>query len=123
PDDHERSAEAPHLLKSVGRTLTGSAVAIVDPETGEEVPAGTHGEVLIAGHQVMSGYLGDADATEEARIGNWFRSGDIGSLDEEGFLYLHDRLKDMIISGGENIYPAQIEQLLARLPGVLEVAV
>lgn len=123
PDDHDRSAQAPHRLRSVGRVLRGSAIAIVDPHTLDEVPVGTHGEVLIAGHQVMAGYASDGAANEAARIGSWFRSGDIGSLDEDGFLYLHDRLKDMIISGGENIYPAEVERVLASLPGVLESAV
>lgn len=123
PDDHDRADQEPHRLASVGRSLPGSAVAVIDPDTLEVLPPGAHGEVVVGGHQVMRGYWRDPEETASARVGGWFRTGDVGSFDEDGFLYLHDRLKDMLISGGENVYPAEIERVLSSLPGILDAAV
>ena len=123
PDDHDGADRAPHRLASVGRPLPGSVVAVIDPETLEVLPPGAHGEVVVGGHQVMRGYWRNPGETAASCVGGWFRTGDVGSFDEDGFLYLHDRLKDMLISGGENVYPAEIERVLASLPGVLDAAV
>jgi acyl-CoA synthetase (AMP-forming)/AMP-acid ligase II len=85
---------------------------------------GDSGEVWVRGEQVMSGYFGRPEQTADAlRTDGWFRTGDAGRLDGEGYLYLTDRVKDMIISGGENIYPAEIERVLVEHPAVAEVAV
>lgn len=112
---------------SVGLPLPGTDIRLVD-ESGREVPAGEAGEIVSRGHIVMTGYYGrpdaDADATWIDPDGQrWLRTGDIGHLDAEGFLYLVDRRKDMIISGGQNIYPADIEAVLVTHPVVSEVAV
>ena len=81
------------------------------------------GEVIVQGPNIMAGYWDDPEHTAEVLAGGWYHTGDAGSLDDEGFLYIRDRYKDMIISGGENIYPAEIESALLELPGVLEAAV
>lgn len=108
------SAGLPHFFTDV---------KIVDP-SGAELPAGEAGEILISGPNVIKEYWQLPEASEAAFInGNWFRSGDMGYLDDEGFLYISDRLKDMIISGGENIYPAEVEQAIMELEGVASVAV
>jgi fatty-acyl-CoA synthase len=89
-------------------------------EDGAVVPRGTVGEVEISGQNVVPGYHANADATAAAFTGDgWFRSGDLGYLDSDGYLYVADRLKDMIISGGENIYPAEVENLINDLEGRL----
>lgn len=93
-------------------------------DRGEVVPRGTIGEIEIQGPNVFLGYHGLPEKTAESfRDGGWFRSGDMGYLDDDGFLFIADRLKDMIISGGENIYPAEIENLIADVDGVTGVAV
>jgi long-chain acyl-CoA synthetase len=95
---------------------------VVSPND-EDVPPGTSGEVLARGDSLMLGYWNLADATASALRGGWMHTGDIGYFDGEGNLYLLDRLKDMIISGGENIYPREVEELLCLLPDVSECAV
>lgn len=97
-------------------------VRIVGPD-GEPLPPGQDGEIEISGPNVIREYWLRPDATRDARRGEWFRSGDIGHLDEQGYLVVSDRLKDMIISGGENIYPAEIEQIIMERPEVESVAV
>jgi fatty-acyl-CoA synthase len=97
-------------------------VRIAGPD-GEALAAGEVGEIQISGPNVMAAYWNRPDATRDAYDGEWFRSGDIGHLDEDGYLIVSDRLKDMIISGGENIYPAEVEQLIMELPEVESVAV
>ncbi|MGM7668328.1 o-succinylbenzoate--CoA ligase [Microbacterium sp. A93] len=93
-------------------------------EDGREVPTGTVGEIEVSGPNVFAGYYGRPEETAEAFTADgWFRSGDLGYLDDDGVLYISDRLKDMIISGGENIYPAEIENLINDLDGVTGVAV
>ena len=88
------------------------------------VPRGTVGEIEISGPNVFPGYHGLPDATADAFTADgWFRSGDLGYLDSDGYLYIADRLKDMIISGGENIYPAEVENLISDIDGVTGVAV
>jgi len=108
---------------SVGLPHFFTEVRITD-ESGAVVPAGTVGEIEIAGPNVFAGYHGLPEATASAfRADGWFRSGDLGYLDDDGYLYISDRLKDMIISGGENIYPAEVENLINDIRGISGVAV
>lgn len=123
PEDHLSAQAAEHRLRSVGRPVAGAPIRIVDPVTLEDVPPGAVGEVLIGGPQIMAGYYGNESATAEAVVDGWLRTGDGGSFDSDGYLYLHDRLKDMIISGGENVYPAEVESVLSGIDGVAEAAV
>ena len=109
-------------LGTVGPPMPGQSLRIVDPD-GQELPVGESGEVLIAGPTVMRGYLGNPEATARTVINGWLHTGDVGVLDEDGYLTIVDRIKDMIIRGGENLYPKEIEAALAAFPGVLEVAV
>ncbi|MCY1401714.1 Long-chain-fatty-acid--CoA ligase FadD13 [compost metagenome] len=98
-------------------------VRIVDPSSLEPLAPGLDGEVWCRGPMMFSGYWRNPQATQVAIQKGWYRTGDIGRIDEHGFLHVVDRLKDMIISGGENIYPAELEAVIASLPGVAEVAV
>lgn len=124
PDDHHPAPGLESRLRSVGRPLPGSQVRIVDPATLEVLPVGERGEVLIGGDLVMKGYWRRPDATEAALLpGGWLRTGDGGSVDEDGYLFLHDRIKDMIVSGAENVYPAEVESVLSGHPDIAEVAV
>ncbi|GEL18283.1 long-chain-fatty-acid--CoA ligase [Pseudonocardia asaccharolytica] len=123
PQDHENSAVA-HRLVSAGTPIHGVEIEIRDPATGEPVPAGTPGEIWVRTEQLMSGYWGKPEATADTITPDgWLRSGDGGYLDADGYIYVTDRIKDMIISGGENIYPAEIERVLAEHPGIADVAV
>ncbi|WP_416898733.1 MAG: AMP-binding protein [Minwuia sp.] len=117
--DHPRYAER---LGSVGVARTDVEVRVVD-ETDNPLPAGEIGEVAVRGPVVMQGYLDRPDATAETLKGGWLHTGDMGSFDEDGFLTLKDRSKDMIISGGTNIYPREIEEVLLRHPLVAEASV
>lgn len=107
---------------TVGKAFPGQQIRIVDIN-GAEVPAGVDGEVIIAGPNIMRGYLGRPEATADTVIDGWLHTGDIGHLDTEGYLTLAGRSKDMIIRGGENIYPREIEDVLSSDPTVLEAAV
>lgn len=107
---------------SVGRPLPGMSVAIFD-DLDHEVPPGVVGEVVTQGVNLMKGYYHDAQGTALALRGGWYHTGDLGYLDEEGFLYVIDRKKDMIIRGGQNVYPIEVENVLYQHPGVLECAV
>jgi acyl-CoA synthetase (AMP-forming)/AMP-acid ligase II len=97
-------------------------VRIVD-ENDQDVPVGVVGEVISRSDAVMAGYLDMPEETERALRGGWFRAGDLARRDEQGYLYIAGRAKDMIIRGGENIYPVEIETVLSRLPGVEQAAV
>ncbi len=120
PEDH--LPDHPRLA-SAGRVSFGWEVRIVGPDEAD-LPAGTPGELLIRGECLFSGYWRDPDATAAAFAeGGWYRTGDIASLTADGYLFILDRAKDMIISGGENIYPAEVEAVLARHQAVAEVAV
>ncbi len=120
PEDHQ--PDHPRLA-SAGRISFGWEVRITDPD-GRDLAADTPGELLIRGECLFSGYWRDPDATAAAFAEDgWYRTGDIASLSPDGYLYLRDRAKDMIISGGENIYPAEVEAVLARHPAVAEAAV
>lgn len=109
-------------LASVGRPQTIVEVRVAD-ETGRTLPVGESGEILVRGDTVMSGYWGNAAASAETLAGGWLHTGDLGSFSTDGFLTLRDRSKDMIISGGSNIYPREIEEVLLRHPDVREAAV
>jgi long-chain acyl-CoA synthetase len=123
PADHDPE-HRPQLLRSCGRPLPWVELTVIDPDTLEPVPAGVVGEVAARSTQVMRGYWNQPEATAEAVTEDgWFRTGDAGYLDGDGYLYLHDRIKDMIVSGGENVYPAEIENVLARHPAIADAAV
>ncbi|GAA4546681.1 class I adenylate-forming enzyme family protein [Pseudonocardia xishanensis] len=114
--------EAAEHVGSVGRVLLGHEIRVVD-SADRDVPVGEAGQVLLRGPSVMSGYWKRPEATAEALAGGWLHTGDIGRLDADGFLTLVDRAKDMLISGGLNVYPAEIETVLAGRPGLEECAV
>ncbi len=119
---HEDHAPALGKLRSCGRSYAGSEMRIVG-EDGESLPPGETGEVVVRSPILMRGYFRNATATCEALRDGWLHTGDAGYLDEDGYLFIRDRLKDMIISGGENVYPAEVENALAAHSGVAEVAV
>ena len=112
----------PRRAGTVGIAFPGQQIRIVDAG-GTEVPTGVHGEVIIAGPNVMRGYLGRPDETARVIIDGWLHTGDVGHLDTDGYLTLVGRSKDMIIRGGENIYPKEIEDVLTSDATVLEAAV
>jgi fatty-acyl-CoA synthase len=116
------AAEARRKVGSCGTPAPHCAVRVVDG-AGNDVPAGARGEVVVRGPNLLTEYWRRPDATAAALIDGWFHSGDIGHVDAEGFLYIDDRKKDVIISGGENIYPAEVEAVLAEVPGIAEAAV
>jgi fatty-acyl-CoA synthase len=120
-------ADAARKPASTGKTAVHCEIRLANEEgsgeEGDEVAVGEKGEILVRGPNVMTKYWGDAEATREAFTGRWFHTGDIGHFDEEGFLYVDGRIKDMIISGGENIYPALIENLLSERDEIEEIAV
>ncbi|HEX4206379.1 MAG TPA: long-chain fatty acid--CoA ligase [Ktedonobacteraceae bacterium] len=107
---------------SVGKPVFHSRARIAN-EQGQELPVGTVGELLLAGPHVCSGYWKRPEATAEARFGDWWRTGDLARCDDEGYYAIVGRKKDMLISGGENVYPAEIENVLATHPAIAEVAV
>jgi len=109
-------------LWSCGRPMFGNLARVAGPD-GEELPPGQTGEILYRGANLMAGYARRPEATVEAMLGGWFRTGDAGTMDADGFLFIKDRIKDMMVSGGENIYPAEVESVLAGHPDVADVAV
>ena len=119
PEDHARGD---HVLQSAGRPVPGTVVSI-QSEDGTELGVGEVGEVCVRGGQFMQEYWRKPEETEEAFRGGWYHSGDAGRLDEEGYLYLVDRTKDMIVTGGENVYSTEVEQAVAAHPAVAQVAV
>jgi fatty-acyl-CoA synthase len=117
-DDIRRKTE------TVGRAMPEIEVSILDPETGQECPPGVQGEICCRGYNVMKGYYNNEQATRETLDANgWLHSGDLGTIDEDGYFVVTGRLKDMIIRGGENIYPREIEEFLYSLDGVADVQV
>jgi long-chain acyl-CoA synthetase len=120
--DHDPVGK-PGLLRSCGRPYPWVEFRVVDP-AGEDVPVGQVGELWTRSHQNTIGYWNNPAATAEAITPDgWFRTGDAGYADADGYLYLHDRVKDMIVSGGENVYPAEVENVLMKHPSVADVAV
>ncbi len=128
PEDHEPGGPRAYLLRSAGQAVGGGRLRIVDPGTLEDAPDGEVGEIWIQSIRNFTGYWRDPQATAEAfpqgrdAAGGWFRSGDVGYL-KDGYLFIHDRVKDMIISGGENIYPAEVENIIMQHPAVADCAV
>ncbi len=111
---------------TVGRPIWGTEAAVAAPEIENRIellPQGEVGEVVLRGHNIFAGYLNNPQATAEVLIDGWFRSGDLGVIDEDGFLSIVDRKKDLIIRGGFNVYPREVEEVLAAHPGVAQVAV
>jgi long-chain acyl-CoA synthetase len=119
---HEELVLDTPRVRSCGQPATGVEVRIVDGE-GQDVPAGTVGDVLVRSASVMAGYWQKPEATAEVMRGDWYLTGDLAYRDDESYLYLVDRAKDMIVSGGENIYSTEVEDALASHPAVEEVAV
>lgn len=121
PQDHD--ADNPRRLGSCGKPLRHVEIRIVDERGGEVREAGRIGEIVCRSAQTMKGYWNSPAETASVLRDGWLHTGDAGFFDEDGYLYIHDRLKDMIISGGENIYPAEVERALAGHPVVADVAV
>ncbi len=117
-----RKEDIPHKVGSAGRPLMHTKVKIVNGD-GELCAPNEQGEIWFKGLSVTPGYWRNEAANEKAFVDGWFRSGDIGRKDEDGYVYIEDRIKDMYISGGENVYPAEIENLLYQMPQIQEVAV
>ncbi len=123
-EDHDPGGPRAYLLRSVGKAVPEVEIRIVDTASLEDLPVGEVGEVWLRGPQVMSGYARNPEATAAAMPGEgWLRTGDAGYLDADGYLFLKDRVKDMIISGGENIYPAEVENALFSHPAIADCAV
>ncbi|MGE3541321.1 MAG: long-chain-fatty-acid--CoA ligase [Candidatus Tectimicrobiota bacterium] len=125
PKEEHLTAGDPHKerrLASAGRETTGVRVRVVDDDDCD-LAAGEHGEIVVRSDLVMQGYWNNPAATAETLRQGWHHTGDIGYLDEDGYLYITDRKKDMIISGGANIYPREIEEVICTHPSVLEVSV
>ncbi|KUI27683.1 long-chain fatty acid--CoA ligase [Mycobacterium sp. IS-1742] len=123
PEAH-RDTEHPERLVSAGQLIPNAELRVVDPDTGEEVQTDRQGELWFRTPQLMKGYHNRPEATAEAVTPDgWFRTGDVGRIDPDGFIFVEDRLKDMIISGGENVYSIEVERVLAEHPAVTEVAV
>ncbi|HEY9249478.1 MAG TPA: AMP-binding protein, partial [Rariglobus sp.] len=110
------------ILRSCGKPVLGAQVRIVD-DAGSALPRGSAGEVIVRGPNLMSGYLNRPEDTAKAVRDGWLHTGDVGMLDDEGNLYILDRIKDMIVTGGENVYSAEVEQAISAHEGVLEAAV
>ncbi len=122
-EDHQPGGPRGHLLRSCGRPIENHSLKVVDQQTGEALVDGSVGEIWVRGPQVMKGYWRNEKATLESTTAEgWFKTGDAGYF-EDGYLYIHDRVKDMIISGGENIYPAEIENVLMQHPDITDAAV
>ncbi|MBB2497098.1 long-chain-fatty-acid--CoA ligase [Aquipseudomonas ullengensis] len=122
PENHSAQARKSGLARSVGRGGYGVNVKIVD-EQGVEVPRGTVGEIIVRGPNIMQGYLNKPEETAKALRDGWLYTGDGAYMDEQGYIYIVDRLKDMIVTGGENVYSAEVENIIARHPAVLMCAV
>ena len=121
PEEH-RDREHPERLRSAGKPMTGGELRIMTA-TGEPAAPGEVGEIQARSPTVMAGYWHQPEATEAALTDGWLRTGDAGRVDEHGYVYIEDRVKDMFISGGENVYPAEVERVVSELEGVTEVAV
>jgi long-chain acyl-CoA synthetase len=122
--DHDPDGPRQHLLRSAGRPYPWVELRIVDPATGRDRPPRAVGEVWLRAPNVMAGYFNRPEETKAALTPDgWLRTGDGGYVDDEGYLFLTDRVKDMIVSGGENVYPVEVEEVLAQHPDVSDVAV
>lgn len=123
-DADHRDSTRPELQLSAGKAVLGCEIRIVDPETGAPLPPGEPGEVWVRSNQNMTGYLNRPEATAETITDDdWVRTGDVGRLDADDYVYIEDRLKDMIITGGENVYGPEVESVLIEHPAVADAAV
>ncbi len=122
-DAAHRDETHPERLVSAGRPIPGVEARVVDPATLSDVGPGASGELWWRTEQATPGYLGRPDATAELLHDGWLRSGDVGRIDEDGFVFIEDRVKDMIITGGENVYSPEVERVLAEHSAILEIAV
>jgi acyl-CoA synthetase (AMP-forming)/AMP-acid ligase II len=122
--DHDPDGPRRGLLRSAGKPFSSVEVRIVDANTGNDAGLGEVGEVWTRSRYNMAGYWGKPEETAATIDGDgWLRTGDAGYFDSDGYLYLHDRIKDMIVSGGENIYPAEVENVLLSHPAIVDAAV
>jgi acyl-CoA synthetase (AMP-forming)/AMP-acid ligase II len=123
-DDDHRDPARPELQLAAGKAVLGCEIRIADPETGNPLATGESGEVWVRSNQNMTGYLNRPDATAETiTADDWVRTGDIGRLDADGYVYIEDRIKDMIITGGENVYGPEVESVLIEHPAIEDAAV
>ncbi len=123
PEDHVRGLSvAPELLRSAGRALPHTEIAIWSTDAQPLAP-GIVGEIVVRGPQVMSGYWNRPDETATVLVNGWLRTGDVGYIDEKGYLFVTDRIKDIVISGGENVFSSRVEDVIRMHPAVREVAV
>jgi long-chain acyl-CoA synthetase len=123
-EDHDPDGARSYLLRSAGKPFAWVDVRMVDPETGADRPAGVVGELWTRSAQNMAGYWNNPEATGQTITEDgWLRTGDAGYLDEDGYIFLTDRVKDMIVTGAENVYPIEVENVLAGHPAVADVAV
>lgn len=123
PADHALALKArPELLQSCGRPLAGVEVKVINKQ-GDVLPSGVTGELLIRSESNMQGYFNLEQASRETVVDGWVHTGDSAMIDEDGYIFLRDRMKDMIVSGGENIYPIEIENVLSKHPAITDVAV
>ena len=120
PEYHD--LENPERIKSCGRAIPGTEIKVCDPD-GKELPPNTAGEIWVRSDAVMKEYWNKPEATAEVTVNGWYKSGDGARIDEDGFIFMADRIKDMIISGAENIYPTEVENALVEHPAVAEAAV
>ena len=124
PEDHQTTGPYTHRLRSAGKPISGVELRIVSAETGTDAKQGEVGEIWSRTGQNMKGYWNKPEETAKTITEDgWLKTGDAGYLDEDGYLYIHDRVKDMIVSGGENIYPAEVENCLMSHPDIADVAV
>jgi fatty-acyl-CoA synthase len=121
-DDHIKALEKPAILQSCGRPDIMVSIKIVD-ESDIEIPVGQIGEILVKCPYIMKGYLNQPEMSDATLKGGWLHTGDMGRMDEEGYLYIVDRKKDMIITGGMNVFPAEVEEIIRRHPKVKDVSV
>jgi acyl-CoA synthetase (AMP-forming)/AMP-acid ligase II len=119
PADHESGGPR---LRSCGKPNAGTDIRVVSPD-GTPLPAGESGEIVMRGPTLMKAYWRRPEDTAAAMQGGWFHTGDVGYFDIDGYLYIHDRLKDMIVTGGENVYPTEVENVLVKHPAILEATV
>jgi acyl-CoA synthetase (AMP-forming)/AMP-acid ligase II len=123
PDDHDLAiTDRAGLLASCGRPMLGTEIRIVDADR-RELPTGSIGEIAVRGPQLMGRYWRNEQATRKSLVDGWFHTGDVGYLDKDGYLYITSRLVDVIVVGGMNIYPTEVEGVISGMPEVHEVAV
>ena len=123
-EDHDPDGPRRGLLRSAGKPHESVELRVVDPDTGKDADAGEVGEIWTRSPYNMAGYWGKHDETARTiDADGWLRTGDAGYFDADGYLFLHDRIKDMVVSGGENIYPAEVENVLLSHPALVDAAV